>query len=56
MVIICEAEAKDSVAGSSHIRHTMKWSNSSDYLLERLRPPQDYFRPERVLQISQERH
>jgi hypothetical protein len=56
MEIIRELEAKDSVAGSSPIRHTMKWSNSSDYFLERLRPPQDYFRPEKVLQISQQRH
>lgn len=56
MVEIREFEPRDAEAVSSLIRHTMRVSNSGDYPLERLQPLMDYFSPEKVLLLSQERH
>lgn len=48
--------AIDAEVVSALIRHTMRVSNSADYPLERLQPLMDYFSPEKVLLLSQERH
>lgn len=46
---------RDAAAVSALIRHTMATSNSNDYPLERLQPLMDYFSPEKVLRLSEER-
>jgi GNAT superfamily N-acetyltransferase len=46
----------DAEAVSALIRQTMRVSNSGDYPLERLQPLMDYFSPEKVLLLSEERH
>ena len=48
-------EPRDAAAVSVLIRHTMVTSNSKDYPLERLQPLIDYFSPEKVLRLSEER-
>ena len=48
-------EPRDAAAVSALIRHTMAVSNSGDYPLERLQPLMDYFSPEKVLRLSEER-
>lgn len=45
----------DADAVSALIRHTMATSNAADYPLERLQPLMDYFSPEKVLRLSEER-
>lgn len=47
--------AGDAAAVSALIRHTMATSNVADYPLERLQPLIDYFSPEKVLLLSEER-
>jgi GNAT superfamily N-acetyltransferase len=55
-VIIIRAFAPhDAEAVSALIRRTMQVSNSRDYPLARLQPLMDYFSPEKVLLLSQER-
>ena len=46
----------DAEAVSALIRQTMRVSNIGDYPLERLQPLMDYFSPEKVLLLSEERH
>ena len=55
MVTIRTFEPRDAEAVSSLIRRTMAISNTADYDLARLQPLMDYFSPEKVLQLSQER-
>jgi predicted N-acetyltransferase YhbS len=55
MVIIREFEPGDAEAVSALIRRTMRESNSHDYPLERLQPLIDYFSPEKLRRLSQER-
>jgi GNAT superfamily N-acetyltransferase len=55
MVIIRAFAPHDAEAVSALIRHTMKVSNSRDYPLARLQLLIDYFSPEKVLLLSQER-
>ena len=55
-MIIRKFEFKDAEAVSFVIRHTMQVSNSSDYPFERLEPLIEYFSPEKVLVLNQERH
>jgi GNAT superfamily N-acetyltransferase len=45
----------DAAAVSALIRYTMAVSNSGDYPLEQLQPLMDYFSPEKVLLLSDER-
>lgn len=47
---------EDADAVSFVIRQTMRVSNSSDYSLEILEPLIEYFSPEKVLLLNQERH
>ena len=54
-MIIRNFETKDADAVSFVIRETMRVSNSSDYPLERLKPLMEYFSPEKVLCLNQER-
>ncbi|HET9221150.1 MAG TPA: GNAT family N-acetyltransferase [Roseiflexaceae bacterium] len=55
MVVIREFAPQDGEAVSALIRHTMRVSNSHDYPLARLQPLMDYFSPDKVRQLNQER-
>ena len=55
MVIIRTFEPRDAEAVSALIRRTMRESNSRDYPLDRLQPLIDYFSPEKVRRLGQER-
>ena len=55
MIAIRTFEPRDAEAVSALIRRTMRESNSHDYPLERLQPLIDYFSPEKLRQLSQER-
>src|SRR5689334_17544883 len=55
MTIIRTFEPRDAQAVSALIRCTMRESNSRDYPLDRLQPLIDYFSPEKVLRLGQER-
>ncbi len=55
MIIIRTFEPADATAVSQLIRRTMRESNSRDYPLDRLQPLIDYFSPEKVRRLSQER-
>ncbi len=55
MVIIRAFAPHDAEAVSALIRHTMRVSNSRDYPLARIQLLIDYFSPEKVLLLSQER-
>lgn len=55
-VKIREFEPEDAEAVSALIRRTMRVSNIGDYSLDRLQPLMDYFSPEKVLLLSEERH
>jgi GNAT superfamily N-acetyltransferase len=55
-MIIRNFEPKDAEAVSFVIRETMQVSNSNDYSLERLKPLIEYFSPEKVLRLNQDRH
>ena len=55
MVIIRTFEPGDAAAVSALIRRTMRESNSRDYPLDRLQPLIDYFSPEKVRRLGQER-
>jgi GNAT superfamily N-acetyltransferase len=55
MVEIRRFEARDATSVSALIRHTMATSNVQDYALERLQPLMDYFSPEKLLRLSEER-
>jgi GNAT superfamily N-acetyltransferase len=55
MIIIRAFAPPDAEAVSALIRHTMRVSNSRDYPLARLLPLMDYFSPEKVRQLNQER-
>ena len=55
MVVIRTFEPADAKAVSELIRRTMCESNRRDYPLDRLQPLIDYFSPEKVLRLSQER-
>jgi GNAT superfamily N-acetyltransferase len=55
MLIIRSFAPHDAEAVSMLIRHTMQVSNSRDYPLARLQLLIDYFSPEKVLVLSQER-
>jgi GNAT superfamily N-acetyltransferase len=48
-------EPRDAETVSALIRRTMRESNSHDYPLDRLQPLIDYFSPEKVRQLGQER-
>ncbi len=54
-MIIRTIEPEDAHAVSALIRQTMAVSNVNDYPLERLQPLMDYFSPEKVLFLSDER-
>ena len=56
MLIIRAFEPNDATPVSALIRHTMAVSNSQDYALSRLQLLIDYFSPEKVLQLNQERY
>jgi len=55
MIAIRTFEPADSDAVSALIRRTMRESNSRDYPLDRLQPLIDYFSPEKVRRLGQER-
>jgi GNAT superfamily N-acetyltransferase len=55
MIIIRTFEPADATAVSQLIRRTMRESNSRDYPLDRLQPLINYFSPEKVLRLGQER-
>jgi putative acetyltransferase len=55
MVIFRAFAPHDAEAVSALIRHTMRVSNSHDYPLARLQPLMDYFSPDKVRQLNQER-
>ena len=55
-MIIRAFEPEDAAAVSALIRQTMAVSNSRDYAAPRLQLLIDYFSPEKVLQLNQERH
>jgi GNAT superfamily N-acetyltransferase len=55
LIAIRTFEPRDAEAVSALIRRTMRESNSRDYPLDRLQPLIDYFSPEKVLRLSQER-
>lgn len=55
-MVIRNFEPNDSEAVSFVIRQTMRVSNSRDYPLERLTSLIEYFSPEKVLLLNQERH
>jgi putative acetyltransferase len=55
MVVIREFAPPDGEAVSALIRHTMRVSNSHDYPLARLQPLIDYFSPDKVRRLNQER-
>jgi putative acetyltransferase len=55
MIIIRPFEPRDADAVSALIGRTMRESNSRDYALERLQPLIDYFSPEKLRRLGQER-
>lgn len=55
MVVIRAFEPRDAEDVSALIQRTMRESNSRDYPLGRLQPLIDYFSPEKVLRLGQER-
>ncbi len=55
MVFIRAYEHRDAAAISHVIRQTMQISNSRDYPIERLQPLIDYFSPEKVDRLNDER-
>jgi GNAT superfamily N-acetyltransferase len=55
MVVIREFAPQDGEAVSALIQHTMRVSNSQDYPLARLQPLIDYFSPDKVRRLNQER-
>ena len=55
MIVIRTFEPADAEAVSALIGRTMRESNSRDYQLARLQPLIDYFSPEKVRRLSQER-
>ena len=55
MIIIRPFEPRDADAVSALIGRTMRESNSRDYSLDRLQPLIDYFAPEKVRLLGQER-
>src|SRR5215207_2696166 len=55
MVTIRTFEPRDAEAVSALIRRTMRESNSRDYPLDQLQPLIDYFSPEKVRRLGQER-
>ena len=55
MLVIRPFAPHDAEAVSALIRHTMRVSNSHDYPLARLQLLIDYFSPQKVLLLSQER-
>src|SRR5215216_7742405 len=55
MIVIRAFEPGDAEAVSALIRRTMRESNSRDYPLDRLQPLIDYFSPEKVRRLGQER-
>jgi len=55
MIVIRTFEPRDAEAVSALIRRTMRESNSRDYPLDRLQPLIDYFSPEKVRRLGQER-
>ncbi len=55
MLKIREFEPRDAEMVSSVIRRTMQESNSGDYPLARLQPLMDYFSPEKLILLNQER-
>jgi GNAT superfamily N-acetyltransferase len=55
VIVIRTFEPGDSEAVSALIRRTMRESNSRDYPLDRLQPLIDYFSPEKVRRLGQER-
>jgi GNAT superfamily N-acetyltransferase len=55
MIAIRTFEPTDAEAISALIRRTMRESNSRDYPLDRLQPLIDYFSPEKVRRLGQER-
>jgi GNAT superfamily N-acetyltransferase len=55
MIVIRRFEPRDAAAVSTLIQRTMSESNSHDYPLDRLQPLIDYFSPEKVRQLGQER-
>jgi predicted N-acetyltransferase YhbS len=56
MITIRPFELQDAPAVSAVIRTTMRVSNAHDYAPARLQPLIDYFSPEKVAQLSRERH
>ena len=55
-MIIRKFQPQDAQPVSAVIRQTMQVSNVDDYSLDRLQPLIDYFSPEKVLRLSEERH
>ena len=55
MIVIRTFQPADAEAVSALIRRTMRESNSRDYPLDRLQPLIDYFSPEKVRLLAQER-
>ena len=55
-LIIRDFGPEDADDVSTVVRTTMRISNAGDYRLERLLPLINYFSPEKILQLSQERH
>jgi GNAT superfamily N-acetyltransferase len=55
MIAIRAFELRDAASVSALIRRTMRESNSRDYPLDRLQPLIDYFSPEKVRRLGQER-
>ena len=55
MITIRPYQPSDAGAVSHLIRTTMRISNSADYPMERLQPLIDYFTPEKVSALNQER-
>jgi len=55
MIVIRAFEPGDADAVSALIRRTMRESNSRDYALDLLQPLIDYFSPEKVRRLGQER-
>jgi GNAT superfamily N-acetyltransferase len=55
VIVIRAFEPRDAEAVSALIQRTMRESNSRDYPLDRLQPLIDYFSPEKVRRLGQER-
>ena len=56
MIKIRNFEPQDAGAVSAVIREAMRLSNSKDYSFDILKPLIEYFSPEKVIQLSKERH